>query len=148
MSWHERVIGPFVFNFAVPFVPRKDIRVIQVGSTVEVAGVPVRLEEVTITPAEVKALLRVNRSPEQARMGMVPGLPTLRVPGEWPSDRPLPSAYVVTHLGDDIPDTFLARFNVHWEVEPGEWTLTVDNLASGDDHEVVTGPWVFRFQVP
>ena len=146
---HERMIGPFVFNFTVPFVPRKDIRVIQVGSTVEVAGVPVRLEEVTITPAALKALLRVSRSPEQARMGLKPGVVMLRVPGEWPSDKPLPWAYVVTTLGD-IPDTFLARFHVHWEVEPGEWTLTVDNLegTSDDGDEVVNGPWVFRFQVP
>ncbi len=146
---HERTIGPFFFNFAVPFVPRKDIRVIQVGSTMEVAGVSVRLEEVTITPAEVKALLRVDRSQEQVRMGLKPGVVILRVPGEWPSDEPLPWAYVVTTLGD-MPDTFLARFHVHWELEPGEWTLTVDNLmgTSDDGDELVRGPWVFRFQVP
>ena len=146
---HERTIGPFIFNFGVPFVPRKDIRVIQVGSTVEVAGVPVRLEEVTITPASVKALIRVNRSPEQVRVGLKPGVVMLRVPGQWPSDKPLPEAYVVTTLGD-IPDTFLARFHVYWEVEPGEWTLTVDNLRGTSDAGdiVVSGSWVFRFQVP
>ena len=139
--------GPFGFNFAVPFVPSKDIRVIQVGITVEVAGVPVRLEEVTITPAEVKALLRVSRSPEQVRMGVGPEGVMLRVPGEWPSDKPLPEANIVTMLGD-IPDTFLVRFHVYWEVEPGEWTLTVNNLGWGARHEVVNGPWIFRFQVP
>ena len=149
VSWQERTIGPYIFNFGVPFVPRKDIRVIQVGSTVEVAGVSVRLEEVTITPAAVKALLRVSRSPEQVRMGLKPMLVMLRVPGEWPSDKPLPEAYVVTTLGD-IPNTSLARFHVHWEVEPGEWTLTVTNLygTSDDGDQVVNGPWVFRFQVP
>ena len=58
-----RTIGPFVFNFEVPFVPSTDIRVIHVGSTIEVSGVPVRLEEVTITPAEVAALIVVDRTP-------------------------------------------------------------------------------------
>ena len=144
----ERVIGPFEFHLEVPFVSSTEIRIIQVGGTVEVSGVPVRLEEVTITPAEVTALIRVDRSPEQRWAGLKPRQVTLVVPGEWPSDRPRPSAYVVTTLGD-IPDTFLARFHLNWEVKPGEWRLTVEYLTGHDDlDEGLKGPWVFDFQVP
>ena len=71
--WRQkRMIGPFAFDFEVPFVPSKDTRVIQVGTTVEVSGVPVRLEEVTITPAELTALIRVERSLEQRQAGGTP----------------------------------------------------------------------------
>jgi len=144
---HERMIGPFVFNFAVPFVPRKDIRVIEVGSTVEVAGVPVRLEKVTITPAEVQALLWVDRSPEQARMGVGPAMVMLTPPGGWMSDKPQPPAYVVTMLGDS--GKFAAKFHNNDSLlgMPGEWTLTVDSLRGASD-EVVKGPWVFVVRVP
>ena len=144
----ERMIGPFEFDFEVPFVPSKDTRVIQVGTTVEVSGVPVRLEEVTITPAELTALIRVERSPEQRQAGVHPGIVVLGMPGEWPTDSPPPWAYVVTTLGD-IPDTFLARFHVYWEVKSGKWELTVENLrGTGDPAEALNGPWIFHFQVP
>ena len=144
----ERVIGPFAFNLEVPFIPSTEIKGLQIGRTVEVSGVPVRLEEVTITPAQVTALIRVERTPEQRLAGLKPRRVTLLVPGEWPSDRPKPSAYVVTTLGD-IPDNFLARFHLNWEVKPGEWRLTVEYLASHDDlDEGLKGPWVFDFRVP
>ena len=142
-----RTIGPFVFNFEVPFVPSMDIRVIHVGSTIEVSGVPVRLEEVTITPAEVAALIVVDRTPEQRQAGLKPRSVVLSGPWDWPAYSPLPDAYVVTTLGD-MPDTFLARFQLIWEAEPGEWTLTVENLRDAGDAEVLNGPWIFHFQVP
>ena len=141
-----RTIGPFVFNFKVPFVPSTDIRVIHLGSTIEVSGVPVRLEEVTITPAEVTALIVADRTPEQRQASVRPGHVVLNVPGEWPADSPLPEAYIVTTLGD-MPDTFLARFHLNWEVEPGVWRLTVENLRGFDDFEVI-GLWEFHFDVP
>ena len=62
----------------------------QVGNTVEVSGVSVRLDDVTITPAEVTALIRVNRSPEQRLAGLRRRRVALVVPSEWPSDRPTP----------------------------------------------------------
>ena len=142
-----RTIGPFVFNFKVPFVPSTDIRVIHVGSTIEVSGVRVSLEEVTITPAEVTALIVADRTPEQRQAGLKPRSVVLSGPWDWPADSPLPDAYVVTTLGD-MPDTFLARFQLIWEAEPGEWTLTVENLRDADDAEVLNGPWIFHFQVP
>ena len=144
----ERAIGPFEFHIEVPFVPSTETRAIKVGSTVEVSGVSVKLEEVTITPAEVTALIRVDRSPEQRLAGLRPRRVALVVPGEWPSDRPKPSAYVVTTLGD-VPDNFLARFNPNWEVKPGEWRLKVEYFTGHDDlDEGLKGPWIFDFQVP
>ena len=146
----ERTIGPFVFNFEVPFVPSTDIRVIHVGRAVEVSGVRVRLEEVTITPAEVTALIVADRTPEQRRANVRPEGVMLNVPGDWPADSPLPEAYVVTTLGD-LPDTFLARFHLNWEAEPGTWRLMVENLRGVDDFEneiEVIGLWEFHFEVP
>lgn len=144
----ERVIGPYEFQLEVPFVPSTETKIIQVGSTVEASGVPVKLDEVTITPAQVTALIRVDRSPEQRRASLRPRRVTLLVPGEWPSDRPRPRAYVVTTLGD-IPDTFLASFHLNWDVKPGEWRLKVEYLTGHDDlDEGLKGPWVFDFQAP
>lgn len=145
-----RTIGPFEFNFEVPFIPSTDITVIRVGSTVEVSGVPVRLEEVTITPAEVTALIVVGRTPEQRQANVRPSDVMLNVPGEWPADTPLPQAYIVTTLGD-FPDTFLARCHLNWDIEPGEWRLTVENLRGVNDLEEeieVVGLWEFHFEVP
>ena len=145
-----RTIGPFEFNFEVPFVPSTDITVIRVGSTVEDSGVPVRLEEVTITPAEVTALIVAERTPEQRRANVRPEDVMLNVPGEWPADTPLPRAYIVTTLGD-FPDTFLARFHLNWEVEQGEWKLVVENLRGVNDLEEeieVRGLWEFHFEAP
>ena len=144
----ERLIGPFAFNLEVPFIPSTEIRVLRVGSMITVSGVPVKLEEVTITPAQVTALIRVERSPEQRLAALSPRRVTLAVPGEWPPDRRRPSAYVVTTLGD-IPDSFLARFHLNWEVKPGEWRLNIEYLTGHDDlDEGLKGPWGFDFQVP
>ncbi len=143
----DRMIGPFKFYFTVPFVPSTDRRVIQVGNSVEASGVIIGLEEVTITPAEVTALIRVDRTPRQRWAGVHPGHVTLDLPGDWPSDRPTPSRYLVTALGD-TPDYFLARFRVNWDVEPGEWRLTVENLWGAFDADDLDGPWVFHFHVP
>lgn len=145
-----RTIGPFEFNFEVPFVPSTDITIIHVGSTVEVSGVQVRLEEVTITPAEVTALIVADRTPEQRRASVRPEDVKLNVPGEWPADTSLPEAYVVTTLGD-FQDTFLARFHLNWDVDPGEWKLVVENLRGVNDFEKVIeviGIWEFHFEVP
>ena len=144
----ERVIGPIEFRLEVPFVPSTDTKIIQLGSTVEASGVAVKLEEVTITPAQVTGLITVDRNPEQRLSAVSPRRVTLAVPGEWPSDRPGPQAYVVTTLGD-IPDTFLARFHLNWDVKPGEWRLKVEYLTGHDDlDEGLRGPWVFDFRVP
>ena len=121
--------------------------VIHVSSTVEVSGVPVRLEEITITPAEVTALILVDRTPEQRQIGLKPRYVVLDGPWGWPPDRPLPNAYVVTTLGD-LPDTFLARFHFsRGKEERGEWILTVENLRGFDDFELI-GSWKFHFKVP
>ncbi len=147
------VASVFVFDFKVPFTPSKDVKVIEVGQMVEAAGVPVRLEQVTITPAEVRALLWVDRSPEQARMGVSPAMVMLTPPGGWTSDKPQPPAYLVTMLGDS--GNFAAKFHNDDSLldMPGEWTLTVNQLRGASDQErrldeVIDGPWVFRFEVP
>ena len=145
-----RMIGPFVFNFEVPFVPSTDTKVIHVGSTIEDSGVPVRLEEVTTTPAEVTALIVVDRTLEQRRMNVGPADVRLNVPGEWPADRPSPEAYIVTRLGD-MTDTFLARFHLNWKAAPGVWRLTVEDLRGFNDFDEeieVKGLWEFQFEVP
>ena len=106
--------------------------------------------EVTITPAQVTALIVADRTPEQRQASVRPEDVMLNIPGEWPADRPLPEAYIVTTLGD-MPDTSLARFHVNWEAEPDVWRLTVENLHGVDDFEEVIeviGLWEFHFEVP
>ena len=76
----EAIVGPFTFDFSVPFIPG---RVAEVNQTVEVAGVPVRLERVVVTPSETRAYLRFD-PPGGPEMRWTP-IVMLEAPGDGKS---------------------------------------------------------------
>lgn len=148
MFGEQASVGPFTFDFRVPFHAGK---VIEIGQTVEAAGVPIKLEQVVVSPWATRAVF-----------GFAP-------PYDGSKDRPS----LITSLqpaGDDFKNCSLGRvlaassaefFVGDFTTQPGEWTITVKELVfppepSGQkagthpasDTKRLAGPWVFRFQVP
>jgi len=138
----EAIVGPFTFDFSVPFISG---RVAKVNQTVEAAGVAVCLERVMVTPSETRAYLRFD-SPGGAETRWTP-IAMLKAPGDGKSQD-----YFAYSVNAD-PPVYAYGFLAPLYERRGEWTLTVTELAGT---ELVTpykdvrlaGPWVFRFRVP
>lgn len=138
----EPLVGPFTFDFSVPFIPG---RVALVQESARVAGVTVRLERVVVTPTETRAILCFDPPPGES--------------GQW-----VPIATLEAEDGRDVADAistvnhegagcyrygFMAPL-ADWH---GEWKLTVTELVGMDPNRPgeqmrIQGPWVFRFHVP
>jgi len=138
----EAIVGPFTFDFSVPFIPG---RVAEVNQTVEAAGVAVHLERVVVTPSETRAYLRFD-SPSGGAEGWIP-IAMLQAPGE---DGKSYAGYV----GSYGPASYQYGFLAPLYDRQGEWTLTVTELLGTDLTQQpskdirLAGPWVFRFRVP
>jgi hypothetical protein len=137
------IVGPFTFDFSVPFVPG---RVAKVNQTVEAAGVAVCLERVVITPSETRAYLRFD-PPGGAGIDWTP-IAVLKAPGDEKSQN-----YFAYALNDD-PPVYPYGFLAPLYDRQGEWILTVTELVGADlaqpggEDIRLAGPWVFRFRVP
>jgi hypothetical protein len=158
----EAIVGPFTFDFSVPFIPG---RVADVNQTVEAAGVAVRLERVVVTPSETRAYLRFDSPSGEAEWWMP--IAMLQAPGE-------DGKSYAGYMGSYGPASYQYGFLAPLYDRQGEWTLTVTELGYTDierleaqilrqaDSVVVLvdaaeaaefqtrldGPWVFRFRVP
>jgi hypothetical protein len=124
--------GPFRFEFDVPFHSGKTINV---GQTVEAAGVPVTLEQVTISPWGIRALFQ---SPD--------------------GDKYTPIVSLTLPNGDSV----CGAISKHTEVsinylmgdftgQSGVWTMNVSELvldSPNKPQQRLAGPWVFHFDVP
>jgi len=62
-------VGPFKFDFSIPFHPGK---VIEIDQTVETAGVPVTLKQVVISPWAARAVFSFALPPEEEQSGCIP----------------------------------------------------------------------------
>ncbi|MGD9142693.1 MAG: DUF4179 domain-containing protein [Dehalococcoidia bacterium] len=133
--------GPFRFEFNVPFHGGETVRIDQ---TVEAAGVPVTLEQVTISPWGVRAVLQTPDSKKY--------LPITSI--TLPSGDSVNGA-LSTHTEASIVKYFMGDFTG----QTGEWTFTVKELVltpesptagthPASDTRRLAGPWVFRFDVP
>lgn len=137
------IVGPFTFDFSVPFIPG---RVAEVNQVVEAAGVAVCLERVVLTPSETRAYLRFD-SPGGAETRWTP-IVMLKAPGDKKSQD-----YVAYSVNAD-PPVYPYGFLAPLYDRRGEWTLTVTELVGTDltqqpsEDIRLTGPWVFRFRVP
>lgn len=149
--------GPFVFDLTLPFQAGKTVLI---GQTTEVAGVPITLEKVVITPAATGAVFLFhgeyedNRKRPMTISSLQPSASSLDNPNSGAihaSNTYFPEAYTL----DTFPGDFTNR--------SGEWTLTITELVFvprpqpgqvGDfggpasDVKRLSGPWVFRFEVP
>jgi hypothetical protein len=122
----QTLAGPFRFEFDVPFHAGKSI---DIGQTVEAAGVPVTLEQVVISPWGARAVLQLPKESHAITSMTLPNGDST-------------SAVLVTHSVQYFPGDFMGQ--------SGEWTMIVSELVSIIDtpQQRLAGPWVFHFDVP
>jgi hypothetical protein len=134
------IVGPFTFDFSVPFIPG---RTVEVHQTVQAAGVAITLEEMTVAPSETRAILCFD-----------------------PPDRGSKEWFLITAGdGQDLAGGAVSRFSRTGEEchrviylgalagRSGLWTLTVTELVGFDlaqpwGQTRLAGPWVFYFRAP
>jgi len=139
------IVGPFTFDFSVPFNPGHTVEVQQAA---EAAGVTVRLDRVVVTPSETKVFLCFE--PPDGEDTVWTLIAALDV-----GDGQRLFGGVVNPTGK------VGQENCHCVIYPyaladrsGEWTLTVTELVGTDlakqpsEDIRLAGPWVFRFRVP
>ena len=137
-------VGPFIFEFSVPFHAGK---VINSGQTVESGGVPITLEQVIITPWATRAVFQFQ--PNENRYLPVT---SLKLPGG-----DVKNAWFSKDAGTSSEQFIVGDFTG----QAGEWTIAVNELvimpdASGQkegthpasDTQRLTGPWIFHVDVP
>jgi hypothetical protein len=127
----KTLAGPFRFEFDVPFHAGKSINI---GQTVEAAGVPVTLEQVVISPWGARAVLQLPNG-----------------------DKYMPIVSFNLPNGDSVNGVFskhmeasiVQYFTGDFTGQVGVWTMNVSELVSADmPQQRLTGPWVFHFDVP
>jgi hypothetical protein len=139
MPLSQHVIGPFFFDFTLPFNPGQ---VVNVQQRVTTASVDVELRQVVVAPSETRVLLCLGAPGEMGTSwGAVPTLrnKTGQADGVW-----VRSAEEGCALHGFLPPLY---------DQSGEWTLTVTELVVHDRTQLgepmrIAGPWVFHFQVP
>ena len=142
---------PFIFDFEAPYYGGK---VVNVGQTVEAAGVEVELESLIISPRETRAIFYV--SPQTDERGSYAYLPvkvllpdgTLEGVSKSRGNNSLEKA-VNEHIYGDFTS------------QSGEWVITINELVysppidkslsyqihPASDTVRLAGPWVFTVQV-
>jgi hypothetical protein len=139
------IVGPFTFDFSVPFNPGHSVEVQQ---TAEAAGVTVRLERVVVTPSETRAILCFE--PPAGADTVWTLIAALNV-----GDGRNLFGGVVDPIGEaGKEDCHRVIYPYSLADRPGLWTLTVTELVGTDlskqpsEDIRLAGPWVFRFRVP
>jgi hypothetical protein len=122
----------FKFEFDVPFHAGKTI---DIGRTVEAAGVPVTLEQVTISPWGVRAVFQNTDGDDYSP------IEALTLP-----DGSEVKGSLGTRRGTSIVQYLMGDFTG----QVGEWTMTVSELVFhnvGEPQVRLSGPWEFHFDV-
>lgn len=145
---NQASVGPFIFDFNILFHTGK---VINVGRTVEAAGVPVTLEQVVISPWATRAIFSFSPPYESTR-----SRPLLVA-----SLQPAGGDFKNSSLGKILEASSAEFFVGDFTGRPGEWSVIVSELVfppepSGQkiethpasDTKRLAGPWAFHFQVP
>lgn len=166
-------VGPFTFDFKVPFHSGK---VIDIGQTVEAAGVPVTLEQVVISPGATRVVF--SFAPSYGDSKNTPLLITSLQPANGDSinsslgrvketssaEYGLTTPYTKNSANTHKETSSEQYFNGDFTSHHGEWTVTVNELVfpgppvelgsqkggthPASDTKRLAGPWVFHFQVP
>lgn len=149
-------IGPFVFDFNVPFNSGK---VINVGQTAEVAGVKIGFERVIISPWATRAVFQFYPPYDD---GCTP-IASLQLPdgvsveGSFGGVSDEPSAYEDYFTGDFTNQhgewTVIISELVLPPTDDAEWTeVEIEGqkvfVGKGSDAKRMVGPWVFHFEIP
>ena len=160
------IVGPFTFDFSVPFIPG---RTIEVQQTVEAAGIAVRLERIVVTPSETKAFLCFEPPDRGSKWEPIVTLDagdgqdlsgisrqfsgTCYVLSGTLQFKADGSVTTVNETGEEDCYCYGHGFLAPLYDQRGEWTLTVTELVGFDlappyEQTRLAGPWVFRFRVP
>ena len=134
---NQKPIGPFIFNFNLPFHAGK---MIDINQTVEAAGIPVTLEKVVISPYETRAVFQILPS-EKVQDKLIPVV-SMVLPSGKSADAG--SAFSL----DPVHQVF---FTGDYTGEHGTGTLTLSEMvfcANLGGVQRLSGPWVFHFKVP
>jgi hypothetical protein len=131
------ILGPFVFEFRVPFIPG---RTAEVKQTAKAAGITITLEKVVVTPSET-----------QATMCFIPpdGDKEWLLIVEGDGGDP----FGTTSQGGEGRECHRVVYAGDLDSRSGAATLTVTELVGFDlapphDQTRLAGPWAFHFQVP
>jgi hypothetical protein len=132
------IVGPFTFDFSVPFIAS---RTIEVQQTVEAADVAITLEKVVIAPSETQATLCLvppDRSKEWLLISEAGG------------DR---YGGTASALGERSVECHRLIYSGAPTGRFGRGTLKVTELVGFDpigqgEQTRLTGPWVFDFRLP
>lgn len=139
-------IGPFVFEFAIPFLPSQTLSIQQ---TVEASGAQVRLEEVSITPSQAQATICVT--PPAGGEPFTDWIPITEL-NTGQSDTLSAGMTTMFHqTGSEFCHHLIFPYPL--ADQPGRWTVTVTELVGFHKTDVdkqmrLAGPWVFQFDVP
>ena len=136
------IVGPFTFDFSVPFIPGCTVEAQQ---TVEAAGIAVRLERVVVTPSETRAILCFD--PPDGDSEWTPTIVTL----DAGDGQDLSGFSRRSGIGEE--SCSLHSYPAALADRSGLWTLTVTELVGMDptppgEQTRLAGPWVFHFVVP
>lgn len=130
----ERVPGPWSIALTLPVVPA---RIAEVRQTVLADGVPLTLEQVVVTPLEVRLYVRGVSAPNGRATAPVP-IPV--VSGGDSTFVPPPPVDRIWTSPDGLTVYQMPAALDGWH---GEWILTFQSGSQHDGHS-----WIFRFVVP
>lgn len=138
----ENLVGPFTFEFTVPFIAGQTV---QVQQPVEQSGVTVNLERVIITPSQTRAEFCLESQYKEIKQWALIG--------ELKPDGSPSISGAETRLMNNIDGKSCHRvsFLANLAGRSGTWTMRVSELVGFDSspgkHMRIKGPWVFRFRV-
>ena len=141
----DTVIGPFSFDFSVPYV--SDVRLLNAGQSATDQNITITLEKVVITPSQV-SLEVCYVPPSGTRQWLV--IPHLRVDGEI---IPGSAMTIPSHLVEPPARTcnqFI--YNAALYDDTSTWQFAITELVGmGNrpaDQQRIAGDWAFEFTVP
>ena len=134
------IVGPFTFDFSVPFIPG---RTVEVQQTAEAAGVAVTLQRVVVTPSQTRATLCFDPPDGGSKEWLL-------ITAGGGQDL---SGGAVSQLSGTGEECHRVIYLCALAGRSGMWTLTVTELVGFDlaqpyEQTRLAGPWVFRFRVP
>lgn len=140
----QRLTGPFILKFSLPF---NTGNVVEVNQTVEAAGIPITLEKVEISPWVTQVVVQFH-PPYDSNNHPVPII-TLELPAGNPDSKGFmttPSGQYF--LGDFTSEHGEGIVTIRELVLPPDKSIQQPGTHPASDTERVTGPWIFRFQIP
>lgn len=147
-SSEEAVVGPFSFDFTVPYYYG---RVAEPKQIVTTDSISVTLEKVVLTPSEFTAVI-CFAEPEEGFNTWLP-ISQVEVQAEGASSKA--KASTQRHLND--PNCTINSYFPSLYKYTGSWTLTVTELVGFKEPAVdgnppeqlrIQGPWTFQFELP